>query len=151
MVKRWHVLGIWGQTPGSAHPYISSHVRYCESELQLCDRVVLLYEQHVNHQTTVGIFQSNFLHAFMASLQVNTICVKLVPLIVVSSDKKSCWWWYYSAIKIAFITLFVEIRKTVVAWIVRALLSHSVEDYILAIRGSNPAWDLCIWYHKYSH
>ena len=25
-----------------------------------------------------------------------------------------------------------------VAWIVRALLSHSVEEYVLAIGGSNP-------------
>ena len=28
----------------------------------------------------------------------------------------------------------------VVVWIVRALLSHSVEEYVLAIGGSNPAW-----------
>ena len=27
----------------------------------------------------------------------------------------------------------------VVAWIVKALLSHSVEEYVLAIGGSNPA------------
>ena len=26
------------------------------------------------------------------------------------------------------------------AWTVRALLSHSVEEYVLAIGGSNPAW-----------
>ena len=29
----------------------------------------------------------------------------------------------------------------VVAWILRALLSHSVEEYVLAIGGLNPAWD----------
>ena len=38
----------------------------------------------------------------------------------------------------------------VVAWIVSALLSHSVEEYVLAISGLNPAWDemLCKLFHS---
>ena len=30
-------------------------------------------------------------------------------------------------------------NPAVVAWIIRALFSHSVEEYVLAIGGSNPA------------
>ena len=36
----------------------------------------------------------------------------------------------------------LNVRPAVVAWIVRELFSHSIEEYVLAIRRSNPAWTL---------
>ena len=40
---------------------------------------------------------------------------------------------------IKIVVINVTDNPAIVAWIITALLSHSVEEYILAIGGSNPA------------
>ena len=45
----------------------------------------------------------------------------------------------------------MEKHPAVVGWIVRALFSHSIEEYVLAISGSNPYQDGVLIVQKWKH